>query len=221
MPKIGILAIQGDFLEHQDALNRIGVESFEIRLPHQLDDIDGLIIPGGESTTIAQLIDIYGFRNKIKKLVASGMPVWGTCAGLIVMAKHLSDQRPVPLGLMDIDVSRNAFGRQVQSFEKDIDVDQLEGPPFHAIFIRAPKVNKIGSGVKVLASLNDGSIVAVRQGSLMGTSFHPELTNDVRIHEMFVEIVENSPQSTFSWVNFLKFISALASTTFETASWYP
>ena len=196
MPNIGILAIQGDFLEHQHALNKLGLESFEIRLPHQLDDIDGLIIPGGESTTIAQLIDIYGFRKKIKKLVDSGMPVWGTCAGLIVMAKHLTDRRPEPLGLMDINVSRNAFGRQAQSFEKDVDVEQLEGPPFHAIFIRAPIVNKIGTSVQILASLDDGSIVAVRQGSLMGTSFHPELTDDIRIHEMFVNIVEKTMQPT-------------------------
>ena len=192
MPRIGVLAIQGDFLEHRHVLNRIGVDTPEIRLPHQLDDVDGLIIPGGESTTIAQLIDIYNFREAIKEKAESGMPVWGTCAGLIVIASRLTDHRPVPLGLINIDVSRNAFGRQVDSFERDLEIEQLEGPPFHAVFIRAPVVNKVGDGVEVLATLEDGGIVAVRQGRVLGTAFHPELTDDTRVHELFVRIVEGS-----------------------------
>ena len=195
MPRIGVLSIQGDLLEHRKLLNRLGVDAPKIRLPQQLNSIDGLIIPGGESTSIAQLIDIYNFRETIKEKAESGMPVWGTCAGLIVIADHLTDHRPVPLGLMNIEVSRNAFGRQVDSFERDLEIEQLEGPPFHAVFIRAPVVNKVGDGVEVLATLEDGGIVAVRQGRVLGTAFHPELTDDTRVHELFVRIVEGSTQT--------------------------
>ena len=192
MPRVGVLAIQGDFLEHRQVLERIGVDAPEIRLPHQLDDVDGLIIPGGESTTIVQLIDIYGFRKTLEAKAKSGMPIWGTCAGMIVIASSLSDRRPEPLGLMNIDVSRNAFGRQVDSFEQDLTVEELEGPPFHGVFIRAPAVKRVGDGVKVMASLDDGRPVAVKQDRLFATAFHPELTDDNRIHEMFVRIVEGA-----------------------------
>ena len=192
MPRVGVLAIQGDFLEHRQVLERIGVDAPEIRLPHQLDDVDGLIIPGGESTTIVQLIDIYGFRKTLKAKSEAGMPIWGTCAGMIVIASSLSDHRPEPLGLMSIDVSRNAFGRQRDSFEQDLTVEELEGPPFHGVFIRAPAVKKVGEGVRVMASLDDGRPVAVRQDRLFATAFHPELTDDTRIHEMFVRIVEGA-----------------------------
>ena len=192
MTKVGILAIQGDFLEHSRMLSRIGVEAPEIRLPHQLDDVEGLIIPGGESTTIAQLIDIYGFRNVLKERAESGMPVWGTCAGMIVIADRLTDGRPQPLHLMDIEVSRNAFGRQVDSFEADLEIAEIDGAPFRAVFIRAPVVTSVGGGVKVLATLEDGRSVAVRQGHLLATAFHPELTQDSRVHELFVRIVEDS-----------------------------
>ncbi len=192
MPRVGVLAIQGDFLEHRLVLERIGVDAPEIRLPHQLDDVDGLIIPGGESTTIVQLIDIYGFRKTLKAKSEAGMPIWGTCAGMIVIASSLSDHRPEPLGLMSIDVSRNAFGRQRDSFEQDLTVEGLEGPPFHGVFIRAPAVKKVGEGVRVMASLDDGHPVAVRQDRLFATAFHPELTDDTRIHEMFVRIVEGA-----------------------------
>ena len=192
MPRVGVLAIQGDFLEHRQVLERIGVDAPEIRLPHQLDDVDGLIIPGGESTTIVQLIDIYGFRKTLKAKSKAGMPIWGTCAGMIVIASSLSDRRPEPLGLMNIRVSRNAFGRQFDSFEQDLTVEELEGPPFHGVFIRAPVVKKVGDGVKVVASLDDGRPVAVRQDRLFATAFHPELTDDCRIHEMFVRIVEGA-----------------------------
>ena len=192
MPRIGVLAIQGDFLEHRQVLQRLGVDAPEVRLPDQLDRIDGLIIPGGESTTIVQLIDIYGFRQPLVDVVKAGMPVWGTCAGMIVVANELSDRRPDPLRLMDIEVSRNAFGRQVDSFEADLDVCELEGPPFHAVFIRAPVVDKAGAEVKVLAALDDGRVVAVQEGRMLATAFHPELTDDTRVHELFVRIVKGS-----------------------------
>lgn len=192
MSRIGVLAIQGDFLEHRQVLERIGAEAPEVRLPKQLDGIDGLIIPGGESTTIVQLMDIYGFREAIREKAHSGMPIWGTCAGMIVLANKLTDHRPDPLKVMDIEVSRNAFGRQVDSFEIDLDIKGIEGPRFHAVFIRAPVVNKIGKTVKVLALLEDGRPVAVRQGKLLATAFHPELTNDARFHELFVRVAKGS-----------------------------
>jgi len=192
LPRVGVLAIQGDFLEHRQVLDRLGVDVEEIRLPQQLDNVDGLIIPGGESTTIVQLIDIYGFRNILREKVKSGMPTWGTCAGMIVIADRLTDHRPSPLRLMDIEVSRNAFGRQVDSFEKDLQIEQIEDPPFRAVFIRAPVVNSVGDGVKVLATLDDGRPVAVRQGHMLATAFHPELTEDSRVHELFLKIVEGS-----------------------------
>ncbi len=192
MTKIGVLAVQGDFLEHRQVLERIGVEAPEIRLPDQLDEVDGLIIPGGESTTIVQLIDIYGFREVLKKKAEAGFPIWGTCAGMIVISNRLTDKRPEPLRLMNIEVSRNAFGRQVDSFETDLDFEEIEGPPFHAVFIRAPIVNKAGEGVKTLAALEDGRAVAVRQGNLLATAFHPELTDDTRVHELFVKIAGGS-----------------------------
>ena len=192
MPKIGVLAIQGDFLEHRQVLDRLGVDSTEIRLPQQLDDIDGLIIPGGESTTIVQLIDIYDFRETLRQKVESGMRLWGTCAGMIVISNKLTDHRPEPLHLMNIDVSRNAFGRQVDSFEADLEISDMEGPPFRAVFIRAPAVTNVGEGVRVLATVNGGRPVAVRQDNMLATSFHPELTDDTRVHEMFVRMVEGS-----------------------------
>ena len=191
MPTVGVLAIQGDFLEHRRVLDRLGVESSEVRLPEQLDGVDGLIIPGGESTTIVQLIDIYGFRDILRERVQSGLPTWGTCAGMIVLADRLTDRRPEPLRLMDIEVSRNAFGRQVDSFEQDIEIDDVEGPPFRAVFIRAPMVNSVGGNAKVLASLDDGRPVAVRQGRMLATAFHPELTEDPRVHQLFVRIIES------------------------------
>jgi len=192
LPRIGVLAIQGDFEEHKRVMEGLGVEAPEVRLPHELDGIDGLIIPGGESTTIAQLIDIYDFRSALRQKAEEGMPVWGTCAGMIVLAGRLTDHRPEPLGIMDIVVTRNAFGRQVDSFETDLDIAGLSEAPFRAVFIRAPAVNEIGSGVSVLASLEDGRPVAVQQERLLATSFHPELTDDSRVHELFVRIVEDA-----------------------------
>ena len=192
MTTVGVLAIQGDFLEHRQMLDRLAVQTREIRLPHELDNVDGLIIPGGESTTIAQLIDIYDFRSVLKQKADSGMPVWGTCAGMIVIASRLTDQRPEPLHLMDIEVSRNAFGRQVDSFEAELEIEDLNGPPFRAVFIRAPVVSRLGESVKVLATLQDGRPVAVRQGHLLATAFHPELTDDPRVHELFLRIIQEA-----------------------------
>ena len=188
MPIIGVLAIQGDFVEHKKMLDEVGVESREIRLPEQLKDVDGLIIPGGESTTIVQLIDTYGFRNKINEHVSDGMSIWGTCAGMIVLAKKLLDKSPSPLELLDITVSRNAFGRQVDSFETNLSVNGIYGPPLHAIFIRAPIVTEVGKNVEILATVDEDRPVAVKENKILATSFHPELTKDVRMHEMFAEM---------------------------------
>ena len=191
MTTIGVLAVQGDFIEHQHALESVGVDAPEVRLPHQIDGLDGLIIPGGESTTIVQLIDIYGFRSVLEKAASGGLPIWGTCAGMIVMAKSLSDRRPDPLKLMDIEVSRNAFGRQVDSFEADLSVAGLDETPFRAVFIRAPVVDEMGPDVEVLSKLDDGRPVAVRQGALLATAFHPELTGDSRMHRLFTDMAED------------------------------
>lgn len=186
------MAIQGDFREHLRSLGRLGVDAPEVRLPEQLDGLDSLIIPGGESTTIIQMIDIFGFRGVLTEKIRSGMPVWGTCAGMIAIAGKLVDKRPEPLRLMDIEVSRNAFGRQVDSFEEDIDFEGVEGSPFRAVFIRAPIVNWVGEAVRTLATVSDGRAVAVQQDRMLATSFHPELTNDLRIHELFVRMTKDS-----------------------------
>ena len=191
MPTIGVLAIQGDFAEHRAALESLGADVREIRLPHQLDEVDALIVPGGESTTIVQLIDIYEMRDKLRqRILQDRMPTWGTCAGMIVMAGTLLDHRPEPLHLMDTVVSRNAFGRQVDSFEADLEVDGMEGPPYRAVFIRAPVFIEVGDDVDILARLQDGRPVAVRQNHMLATAFHPELTNDARMHQLFLSMLE-------------------------------
>ena len=182
------MSIQGDFLEHRKMLDSIGVESKEVRLPEELENLEGLIIPGGESTTIVQLIDIYGLRTPLVDKVNQGLAIWGTCAGMIVVAKNLKDKRPNPLGLMDIEVSRNAFGRQIDSFETDLDIEGMDGPPMHAIFIRAPLVTRIGTAVEILAEVGDGKPVAVKQNRIIATSFHPELTDDTRLHKLFLDM---------------------------------
>lgn len=192
--RVGILALQGDFLEHNLALRRLGVRAKEVRLPQDLDGLQGLIIPGGESTTIAGLMDHYQLRGPIIRHVQGGMAAWGTCAGMILAAKSLKEDRPVPLGLMDIMVSRNAFGRQADSFESEIDVEGLEGGSFHAVFIRAPSVLDVGSGVRVLARLGDGMPVATQQNRLLCTAFHPELTSDSRLHAYFLNMLERTSE---------------------------
>jgi 5'-phosphate synthase pdxT subunit len=168
----------------------MGAEGIDVRRPEQLDDVDALIIPGGESTTIGKLAQNYGIIPKLRERAEQGMPVWGTCAGAIFLAKDVPGH-PHPLAeLMDITVERNAFGRQVDSFEADLDVEGMSGGPFHAVFIRAPKITRIGAGVSVLARLPDGAIVAVRDGDRLATSFHPELTRDERFHRLFLSFVK-------------------------------
>lgn len=186
--KIGVLALQGDFAEHIATLNHIGAEGVEVRLPRDLEGLNGLIIPGGESTTIGKLAVLYGLMEPLREF-ASVRPVWGTCAGAIFLSKDVHRNQPL-LGLMDITVARNAFGRQVDSFEVDLDVPALNSngqpKPYHAIFIRAPLIERVGLGVEVLAALPDGRIVAAQQGQWLATSFHPELTRDDRFHRYFV-----------------------------------
>ena len=192
MARIGVLAVQGDFAEHAQMLRRLCVEVQEVRLPAHLQQIAGLIIPGGESTTIRRLMDLYALAEPLVQRAHAGMPIWGTCAGMIILARQLTEDRPHPLGLLDIQVTRNAFGRQVDSFEEDLEVPALGPAPFHAVFIRAPIVNQVGKGAQVLAQLPDGRIVAVQQEHLLATAFHPELTSDTRFHEHFLKLVDAS-----------------------------
>ena len=188
---IGVLAIQGDFIEHINILQTLGVECREIRLPEQLSDVDGLIIPGGESTTLSRLLTRYNLRQPIKQLATDGKPLWGTCAGMIMMASEITENDPVPLEIMDIGVQRNAFGRQIDSFEQELEITGFDETPYHAIFIRAPVIKRVGSGVSIMASLQDGRPVAVQQANLMATSFHPELTKDARFHTHFLNLNSN------------------------------
>ena len=190
--KVGVLALQGAFVEHVAALRCLGVEAVLVRLPKQLEGLDGLIIPGGESTTMTRLMKSYELVEPIKELARESKPIWGTCAGMILMANQLSGDNGQTLGLMDIEVRRNAFGRQVDSFEVDLPVPVLGKETFRAIFIRAPLIEKIGSGVEVLAKLEDGMAVAVRQGNLLACAFHPELNNDLRFHDYFIRIIDHS-----------------------------
>ncbi|MCY4144930.1 MAG: pyridoxal 5'-phosphate synthase glutaminase subunit PdxT [Chloroflexi bacterium] len=187
--KIGVLALQGAFIEHSKMLARLGVKAVDVRLPHQLADLDGLIIPGGESTTIGKLASAYGLVKPLRQFAAA-KPTWGTCAGMIFLAKDIGSQQQPILGSMDIAVDRNAFGRQIDSFETDLAIAELGALPFHAVFIRAPVVKAVASSVAVLARLADGRIVAVRQQRLLATAFHPELTDDLRLHEYFCGIVK-------------------------------
>jgi 5'-phosphate synthase pdxT subunit len=188
LARAGVLGLQGDFREHLDTFERLGTTAVDVRRPDQLDDLDALVIPGGESTTIGKLAEHYGFIPKLRERVAQGMAVWGTCAGAIFIAKDVPGH-PHPLaGLMDIRVRRNAFGRQLDSFEADLDVPAFGGDPFHAVFIRAPLIESVGPGVEVLSTLENGTIVAVTQDKLMATSFHPELTHDGRFHEYFLKL---------------------------------
>lgn len=190
--RVGVLALQGAFREHREALARLGIESIEIRLPHELAMIDALIIPGGESTTMGKLMERFGLTEPLRDFAAAGRPIWGTCAGMILMARAVDHEQPV-LRLMDITVRRNAFGRQVDSFETPLTIEALGNQPFPAIFIRAPLIEAVGPGVNVLARLADGTIVAARQGKLLATSFHPELSNDSRLHAYVVSLVDQAP----------------------------
>lgn len=185
---VGVLALQGDFREHREVLERLGHLVREIRKPDQLETLDALIIPGGESTTIARLILSNGFQQPLRDFCASGRPTWGTCAGAILLARQVDSLDRPGIEVMDIAVRRNAFGRQVDSFEADLDIAGLGGPPFHAVFIRAPLIESVFGDAEAVATLEDGTIVAARQGNLLATSFHPELTGDTRLHELFLSI---------------------------------
>ena len=186
-PRIGVLALQGAFIEHIHKLRALGAEAIEVRLPADIEGLDGLIIPGGESTTIGKLMAAYELNDPIRRLAAAGKPVWGTCAGMIMLAQDIDGSDQPRLGLMDIGVDRNAFGRQVDSFEADLLVDELGAEPFRAVFIRAPLLTRAGEEVHVLAQLADGRVVAAEQGPLLATAFHPELTTDTRFHEYFLK----------------------------------
>jgi 5'-phosphate synthase pdxT subunit len=194
MTRIGVLALQGDFREHCKALRRLGADAREVRLPGDLDGVDGLVIPGGESTVMGKLMVAYELELPLRRLVHAGMPTWGTCAGLILLARATDNalQGQPLLAAIDIRVSRNAFGAQRESFETDLHVPALGDQPFRAIFIRGPVVEEVGEGVEVLARLESGQIVAVRQGPLLGTAFHPEITNDLRFHEYFLKITRSA-----------------------------
>jgi 5'-phosphate synthase pdxT subunit len=189
-PRIGVLALQGDVREHLRALEAAGAVATAVRRPSELDDVDALVIPGGESTTMYKLAIAFDLLEPLRKRLADGMPAFGSCAGMIMLADRVADgiEGQVTLGGLDATVRRNAFGRQVDSFESPVEVAGVEGDPFHAVFIRAPWVESIGDSVEVIGQA-DGRIVAVRQGPIMATAFHPELTGDQRVHALFVEIV--------------------------------
>ncbi|MDW8060856.1 MAG: pyridoxal 5'-phosphate synthase glutaminase subunit PdxT [Thermomicrobium sp.] len=195
-PTIGVLALQGDFAEHLATLDRLGVAAREVRTARDLRSVDGLILPGGESTTIGRLLERFDLVEPIRARVQAGMPVWGTCAGLILLARDVDPEtrarHQLVLGLIHAVVRRNAFGSQRESFECDLLVEPLGPPPIRAVFIRAPVVSAIGPTVEVLARLPDGTPVAVRQGNAIGTAFHPELTEDARFHAWFAALVERS-----------------------------
>lgn len=189
MKKIGVLALQGAFIEHVKMLQQLGVETEEVRLPKHLEGLDGLIIPGGESTTISRLLHEWDLIQPIKAKYAEGMGIWGTCAGAILLAERGAELEFPGLELMDITIARNAFGRQVDSFTVDLDFPDIGAKPFSTVFIRAPIITAVGAKAEILATLEDGTIVAARQDKLLATSFHPELTSDNRIHAYFLRML--------------------------------
>ena len=188
--RIGVLAVQGAFAEHIAALHKLEVEALPVRLPLELISLDGLIIPGGESASISRLMLDYNLAGEIKKMAARGLPILGTCAGMILLAKELSDSRIKTLGLIDIAVRRNAFGRQRESFESELTIPALGEKPFPGVFIRAPIIEQVNDSVEILTKLDNGTIVAARQERLLAAAFHPELTDDLRFHKYFVQIVK-------------------------------
>ena len=189
---IGVLAVQGDVREHVRVLTELGAHAYGIRRPTELAHLDGLVIPGGESTTMDKLVRAFDLYDPLRALIAEGLPVYGSCAGMIMLADRIAEPRPgqQTLGGLDVTVRRNAFGRQVDSFEEELDFAGVDGGPVRAVFIRAPWVEEAGDGVQVLARAA-GRIVAVRQGPLLATSFHPEVTGDTRVHELFVDIIKD------------------------------
>ncbi len=186
--KIGVLALQGAFREHRWMLERLGAEGVEVRKPEDLDLVEGLVIPGGESTTIGKLLIEWGLMDKIRERAAAGLAIYGTCAGMILLAKEIVGSDQPRLGLMDVTVRRNAFGRQRESFEADLNVPEFGADPVRAVFIRAPYIEKAGPDVKVMAAVGDHIVIA-RQGKFLATAFHPELTNDDRIHKYFISMI--------------------------------
>jgi pyridoxal 5'-phosphate synthase pdxT subunit len=188
--RVGILAVQGDVREHAVALREIGAEPVEVRLPRDLVGLDALILPGGESTAMRKLIDRYGLREPIVAMARGGAPLYGTCAGMILLADRLADGEEPVLRLLDITVQRNAYGRQLDSFEADVEIPSLGDQPLHGVFIRAPVVSEVGREVEVLARDADGRPIAVRQGRVMATAFHPELTGDRRLHRLLLEQID-------------------------------
>jgi len=191
--RVAVLALQGGVVEHITALRRLDAEAFPVRLPGELGGISGLVIPGGESTTIGKLMAEYEMVEELRRLIAGGLPVFGTCAGMVLLAKKAAGNNRNYQGLleaMDIEIRRNAFGRQVDSFETALDVPVLGEPPFPGVFIRAPRIEAAGSGVEILARLHDGTPVAAREKNMVATAFHPELTTDLRFHKYFLSIVD-------------------------------
>lgn len=191
-PRVGVLALQGDVREHLAAIREVDAEPVEVRLPRDLVDLDALILPGGESTTMRRLIDAYGLREPILSLARTGAPLLGTCAGMILLADRIVDGDEPVFALIDLEVRRNGYGRQLDSFEADLDVPALGERPLHGVFIRAPLVTRVGPRAEVLARDPDGVPVAVRQGRVLATAFHPELTADRRLHRLLVEMIERS-----------------------------
>jgi pyridoxal 5'-phosphate synthase pdxT subunit len=190
--KVGVVALQGAFREHREVLDALGIECVEVRVPEHLGGVDALILPGGESTTMNRLLDTSGLREPLTELLRDGLPVLGTCAGLILVATDVLDGRAdqVPLGVLDVTVRRNAYGRQRDSFEADLDVDGLAGPSFPGVFIRAPVIERVGEGVDVLAE-HGGEPVLVRGKAVWGSTFHPELSGDLRVHQRFLQEVSS------------------------------
>ncbi len=186
-PTVGVLALQGDFREHIAVFSGLGIAARPVRRAEELDEIDGLVIPGGESSVMDKLSRTFGLAEPLKAAIADGLPVYGTCAGLIMLSDTVLDaiEGQQSLGGLDVAVRRNAFGNQLDSFETDLDIPELGAPPVHAAFIRAPIVESVGESVKVLSALDDGRVVAVEQGNLLGTSFHPEITGETRFHSYF------------------------------------
>jgi 5'-phosphate synthase pdxT subunit len=189
--RVGVLALQGTFVEHIGILWQLGVEAPPIRLPDELDILDGLIIPGGESTTMLRLMESFGLLQSIREMARDGLPIWGTCAGMILLAKNVSNYEMETLGLMDVKIRRNAFGSQVDSFEADLDVPVVGEEPFHAIFIRAPVIEEAKPNATILSRLPNGTIVAIRQNRLLACAFHPEFTDDLRFHRYFLDMVSH------------------------------
>lgn len=196
-PRVGVLALQGDVREHISALECCGAEAVPVRLAEELESVDALVLPGGESTTFSRLLRVFGLEAPLRQRVGSGMPCMSTCAGLIVLSTQVLDGRPdqLTLGALDLTVRRNAFGRQVDSFEADLRIEPLGVAPFHGVFIRAPRIESVGSAANVIASLGDEP-VAVEQGPQLGLCFHPEMTDDLRLHELFLRRVREHREAS-------------------------